>query len=128
MKKATLNPVKVYKSEEKEVPERSSESDFDFEQVAPRTGNVPKRVRDVKAAAGADLADAQKTIADRPASPEHRAIGPHPYNQIIAKVPKLLPVKFPAHEAAVKVPVLLEPAAVSDVKAQSGATAAPTDA
>ena len=58
LKKATLNSVKQYQSEEKEVPERSAESDFDFEQVAPRTRNVPKRAKAVEAAPGVELADA----------------------------------------------------------------------
>ena len=39
-----------------------------------------------------------------------------------------MPIKSPASKAAVKVPVAPEPAAVSDAKAQSGATAAPNDA
>ena len=43
------------------MPERSSEFDSDFEQVAPRFPNVPKRVRAVEAASVADLADAQNT-------------------------------------------------------------------
>ena len=38
-----------------------------------------------------------------------------------------MPVKSPAPKAAVKVPVAPEPATVVDAKAQSGATAAPTN-
>ena len=34
------------------MPERSSETNFDFEQVAPQTRIVPKRVKAVKAAPG----------------------------------------------------------------------------
>ena len=56
------------------MPERLSESDSDFEQVAPRTLNVPKRVRVVEAAPRIDLADAQEALANRPASPQHRAV------------------------------------------------------
>ena len=117
LKKATLNHVKLYQSEEEEVPERSSESDSDFEQVAPRTRNVPQRVRAVEAALGADLANAQETLADRPASPHHRAVVPQSSNRIIAELPKTLPDKSPTHKAAVKVPVAPEPAAVLDAKA-----------
>ena len=42
------------------MPERSTESNSDFEQVAPRTRNVPNRVRAVEAAAAAGPADAHK--------------------------------------------------------------------
>ena len=48
LKKATLTPVTLYQSDGEEMPERSTESDSDFEQVAPRTRNVPNRVRAVK--------------------------------------------------------------------------------
>ena len=130
LKKVTLNPVKLYQSEEDEVPERSSESDSDFEQVAPRTRNVPKRVKAVEAAPEADLADAQETLADRPASPHHRAVVPQLPNcqSPIAKVPKELPVTLPVPKPAVKVPDAPEQVGVADAKAQSGATAALTDA
>ena len=128
LKKATLNPVKLYQSEEDEVPERSTESDSDFEQVAPRTRNVLKRVRAVEAAPGVDLADAQETLADRPASHQHQAVVPQFPNRSIAEIPKAMPVKSSFPKAAVNVPVAPEPAAVLDTKTQSGATAAPTDA
>ena len=105
LKKATLNPVKLYQSEEEEVPERSSESDSDFEQLAPRTRNVPKLVRAVDAAHGVDLVDAQETLADRPASPQHRAVVAQSPNRRVSEVSKALPVKSPAPKAAVKVPV-----------------------
>ena len=126
LKKATKNPVKLYQSEEEAVPERSSESDSDFDQVAPRTRNVPTRVRAVEAAPGVDLADAQETLADKPASPQHRAVVPQSPNRTIAEVPKALPVKSPATKAAVIVSVATVQAAVSDAKAQSGATTAST--
>ena len=73
--------------------ERSSESDSDFEHLAPRTRNVPKNVRVVEVAPVVDLADAQETLADRPAS----------FNKIIADVPEALPIKSPTPKAAVKV-------------------------
>ena len=115
LKKATLNSVKLYQSEEKEVFERSSESDSDFEHLAPWTRNVPKNGRAVEEAPVVDLVDVQETLADRPASP----------NQIIAEVHEALPVKSLAPKADVKVPVAPESA---DAKAQSGASASPTDA
>ena len=40
LKKVTLNSVKLFQSKEEEVPERSSEFDSDFEQVAPWARNV----------------------------------------------------------------------------------------
>ena len=128
LKKSTLNSVKLYQSEEDEVPERSSESDSDLEQVAPRTRNVSNRVRTVEAAPEADLADAQETLADRPASPQHRAVVPQSPNRIIAKVPKALPVTSPVRKAAVKVPDAPEQVGAADAKAQRGAAAALTDA
>ena len=109
------------------MPERSSELDSDFEQVAPRTRNVPKRVRAVEAAPEVDLADAQETLADRPASPYHLAVVPQSPNRKIAEVPDVLRVKSSVPKAAVKVPVAPEPAAFLDAKAQSGASAARTD-
>ena len=39
------------------MPERLTESDSDFEQVAPRTRNVPNRVKAVEAAVAADPVD-----------------------------------------------------------------------
>ena len=128
LKKGTLNKVKLYQSDEDEVLERSTESDSDFKQVAPRTRNVLKRVTAIEAAPGVELADAQETLADRPASPQHQAVVPQSPNRIKAEIPKALPVKSPFPKAAVKVSVAIEPAAVLDAKAQSGATAAPTDA
>ena len=128
MKKATLNLAKLYQSEEEEEPERSSETDSNFEQVAPQTRNVLKRVRAVEAAPEVDLADAQERLADRPASPQHRAVVFQSPNRIIAELPKAFPIKSPALTAAVKVPVAPEPAAVLDAKAKTDATAAPTDA
>ena len=110
------------------MPERSSQFDSDFEQGAQRTRNVPKRVRTVEAASWVDLADAQETLANRPVSPQHRAVVSQSPNQIIAELPKTLPVKSPAPKAAVKVCVSPEPAAVLDAKDKSGATTAPTDA
>ena len=77
------------------MPERSTESDSDFEQITPRTRNVLKRVRAVEAAPGVDLADAQETLAERPTSPQHQAVVPHSSNRIIAEIPKALPVKSP---------------------------------
>ena len=59
LKIATLNRVKLYQSDDKEMPERSTEFDSDFEQVAPRTRNVPNRARAVDANAAEDLADVQ---------------------------------------------------------------------
>ena len=109
------------------MPERSSESDSDFEQVAPRTRNIPKRGRAVEAVLEADLADAKETLADRPASPQHRAVVPQSPNRIIAKIPKALPVTSPVPKAAVKVPDGPEQVGVADAKAQSGAAAALTD-
>ena len=128
LKKATLNQVKLYLFVKDEVPERSSESDSDFEQVAPRTRNVPNRVRAVEAPPEADLADAQETLANRPASPQHRAVVPQYPNRIIAKVPKALPVTSPVPKASVKVSDTPEQVGVADAKAQSGAEAALTDA
>ena len=61
-------------------------------------------------------------------SPQHRAVVTKSPNQIIAQLPEALPVKSPAPKAAFKVTDVLEPAAVLDGKAKSGATAAPTDA
>ena len=96
--------------------------------MARQTRNVPKRGRAVEAASRVDLADAKETLADRPASPQHRVVVPKYLIQIIAEVSKALPIKSLAPRAAVEVPVAPEIAAVSDAKAESGATAAPTDA
>ena len=105
------------------MPDRSSESDSDFEQIEPQMCNVHKHVR----ASGVDLADAQETLADIPASTQHRAFVFHSPNRIIAEVPKALPVILLASKAAVKIPVAPKPTAVSNAQAQTGATAAPTD-
>ena len=88
LKKETLNPFKLYQFSEEEVFDCSSESDFDFEQVTSRTRNVPKHVRAIVSAPGVDLADAHKTLADKPASLQHRVLVPQSFNWIIAEVPK----------------------------------------
>ena len=95
--------------------------------MAPQTRNVPKRVRAVEEAPGTNLADAQKTMAERPASYQHRAVVPQSPNRIIAEVPKASPVTSPVPKAAVKVPDAPEQVGVADAKAQSGAAAVPTN-
>ena len=110
------------------MPVRSTTSDSDFEQVAPRTRNVPYRVRAVKAAAAADTADAQVKQADKPASPKHPAMAPVAPHRIVSEIPKALAVQAPVSKAAVKVPADSDLAVAADAKATSGATAASADA
>lgn len=96
--------------------------------MAPRTRNVLKRVRAVKAVPGADLADAQETIADKPASLEHRAAVPQSANRIIAKLLKAFLVKTRGHKQVAEVCVASKLAEVLHAKSQSGAITAPIDA
>ena len=70
------------------MTERSLESDTDFKQVAPQIRNVSKRVTAVEPAPEVDLTNGQKKLADKPGSPQHRAVVFQSPNRIIAEFPK----------------------------------------
>ena len=110
------------------MPERSTESDSDFQQVAPRTRTVPNRVRAVEAAAAADTADAQVKKADKPASPKHQAVAPLAHHRIVSEIFKAFFIQVPVPKAAFKAPAAPDLAVAADAKATSGAPAVPADA
>ena len=69
------------------MPERFTESDYDFEQLATLARNVSNRVRAVEPAAAAEPADAHDRRADRPAVPQHQAFAALVPHRIVAKLP-----------------------------------------
>ena len=103
--------------------ERSTDSDSEFERVAPQTRNVPNRVRAVEAAAAADPANAH----DRPAAPQHQAVAHLTPHRVVAEMPKELAVLAPVPNAAFKAPAAPDLAVVADAKATSDAAAAPAN-
>ena len=108
------------------MPERSTESDSDFEQVALRTRNVPISARAVDADAAVDLVDAQEMRADRHAAPQHQAVAPLAFYRFVAEIPKALAVPAFISKAAVTATAALNFVVAGDAKATSGTAAAPS--
>ena len=126
-KKATLTPVKLYQSDGEEMPERSTESDSNFEQVAPRTRNVPYQVRVVEGAAASHTADAQVKQADKPASPKHQAMATVASSNCIWNS-QSINSQAPVPNTAVKAPADPDLAVAADAKATYGVAAVSADA
>lgn len=106
-------------------PERSINSDSDFEKVAPRTLNAPNRVNAVEASAAGNRTDALLSQADRFVSLFPHRVAPRTSNLIISYSSQTFGLPVPVLKTAVKVCVASDLDVVGDAKASSNAAAAP---
>ena len=125
LKKATLTPVKLHQSDNEKLPENSTDSDSDFEQVAPRTRKVKDHV--AEAVAEPNLVDAQEPRLVSPELPQHLAVAPQSPDRNAAEIPKAMAVPATIPKAAVKAPAAPDLVVVTKHYAAGGAPAAPAE-
>ena len=117
-----MTPVKLHQSENEELPETSTDSDSDFEQVAPQTRKVKNQV--AEAAAKPDLVNAPEPRLVSPSLPWHQAVAPQSPYRNAAEILKSLAVSATIPKAAVKTLAAPDLAVVTKHYTASGAPTA----